>query len=446
MARHQNHGLRKTCDCPRRSWPKCRHSWYLNFKPKGVGPHYRISLDKHAGKHLERKEDARAEAERIKTAIRDGLFRVATVTSPAPVAAQDITFSAFVKTYTERVLEPSGNVTWASDAARLRQAEAFALPAGGTLGGRAIGAVTADDVEAFVQSLRAAGRAASSRNHTIQNLKAAFRWAARKGYLSKNPLADAELRREKSARRVRRLVPDVFDKDGNLKTPGEERRLLAVAGPQLQRLIIGALETCARRGELLALQWRNVDMKRRELTIDAATCKTREHRTIPISARLAAVLELAKLGPDGKELPGSAFVFGNEAGEKAGNPTRAWETAVLKAHGHAPEWVPGKHTLTPASRAAFRAIGLHLHDMRHEGASRLLEAGWPLHHVKDMLGHADISTTDVYLNATRAGLADSMRKSDEARQPLPSVAHDAESEHRPPCNEDGEADAKPLLM
>ena len=36
---------------------------------------------------------------------------------------------------------------------------------------------------------------------------------------------------------------------------------------------------------------------------------------------------------------------------------------------------------------------LHFRDLRHEGGSRLLEAGWPLHYVRDMLGHADISTT-----------------------------------------------------
>ena len=38
-----------------------------------------------------------------------------------------------------------------------------------------------------------------------------------------------------------------------MKEPGEERRLLAAAGPRLQNLIIAALETCCRRGELLRL-------------------------------------------------------------------------------------------------------------------------------------------------------------------------------------------------
>jgi integrase len=54
---------------------------------------------------------------------------------------------------------------------------------------------------------------------------------------------------------------------------------------------------------------------------------------------------------------------------------------------------------------------LHFHDLRHEAGSRLLEAGWPIHHVKEMLGHANLS----YLNAGRMGLQDSMQRFD----PLP---------------------------
>ena len=47
-----------------------------------------------------------------------------------------------------------------------------------------------------------------------------------------------------------------------------------------------------------------------------------------------------------------------------------------------------------------RAINLHFHDLRHEGGSRLLEAGWPVHHVQHMLGHAALQQTSTYLNAT----------------------------------------------
>ena len=102
--------------------------------------------------------------------------------------------------------------------------------------------------------LRSLGRAASTRNQYVQLLKASFRWATKKGYLTRNPISeDSALKRARIAQRNRRQAPDVLDKDGKLKEPGEERRLLAAAGPRLQNVIIAAIETCCRRGELLSL-------------------------------------------------------------------------------------------------------------------------------------------------------------------------------------------------
>jgi hypothetical protein len=101
---------------------------------------------------------------------------------------------------------------------------------------------------------------------------------------------------------------------------------------------------------------------------------------------------------------------------------RAWETAVLKAHDRRPIWVwtrgrsrKGTGTLSAQSRAAYRQIDLHFHDLRHEAGSRLLEAGWPLHEVQQMLGHASLEQTSTYLNATLRGLHRSMRAIDQAR-------------------------------
>ncbi len=64
---------------------------------------------------------------------------------------------------------------------------------------------------------------------------------------------------------------------------------------------------------------------------------------------------------------------------------RAWDMCVLKAHRITPK-LTRTHALTPESRAALKQINFHFHDLRHEAASRLLEAGWPLHHISLMLG------------------------------------------------------------
>src|SRR5262249_45978355 len=187
--------------------------------------------------------------------------------------------------------------------------------------------------EAFHAAQRAAGRAASTLNHLVQVIKAAFRWAVRKGYLSRSPISDeSALKRTKHAQRTRRLTPD------------EETKLLAAAGAltrgagvRLSGLIVAALETGCRRGELLRLQWGDVNLAEKELTIRAENAKDRDVRTIPISARLAAVLEMVKTDPAGREYPVSACVFGL-LGEPVTSIKKAWETAVLIAYGHTPEF------------------------------------------------------------------------------------------------------------
>lgn len=72
-------------------------------------------------------------------------------------------------------------------------------------------------------------------------------------------------------------------------------------------------------------------------------------------------------------------------------------------------------------RAHLHRIDLHFHDLRHEAVSRWIEGGWPIHHVQQMLGHADLKQTSTYLNATVKGLEESMRRLDQARGLIPIV-------------------------
>jgi integrase len=287
-------------------------------------------------------------------------------------------------------------------------------------GDRALASITEDDLETFFAQLRAEGKAASTRNKYVQTVKAMLRWAVKKGYLARNPAGESDaIKREKHAQRNRRLAA------------GEEDALLTHAGPHLYRLIVAALETGARRGELLGLTWRDCDLARREITFRAENTKTRTGRVVPISARLAGLLAMASTDPAGEAFKPEDFVFGDAVGREVGDIKRAWETCVLKAHGHIPAWTRN-HSLTPACRSVFEAIDLTFHDLRHEAGSRLLEAGWPLHNVAHMLGHANISQTSTYLNATRVGLQDAMRRLDASRcNPL---ANDGETDRAPLSN------------
>lgn len=405
--RNRNDGLRKLCDCSRRNWPKCSHPWHFNFKRRG-GPSYRFSLDAELGKRIKNKEEAKTEAERIRTAIREGTFvraadRQKTEAAAAPAATPTaVTLDKFAETFVERQSQASGKKSWGNDEYMFVVLGDFKLSDGSRLGDKALNAITEDDLEVFMAYLRAEGRAASTRNQYVQLLKTAFRWAAKKGYISRSPISeDSALRRTKIAQRSRRLVADVFDKHGKLAEPGEERRLLAAASPRLQRLIVAALETACRRGELLSLVWRDVDLPGRELRIRGEKAKDGEDRILPISSRLAAVLEMAKTDPAGKEYGADAFVFG-ELGLQIDSPKRAWKTACDKA----------------------KITDLRFHDLRHEAGSRLLEAGFGLHQVREMLGHASLSQSSTYLNAGRMGLREAMKRVDAARcNPVASTSN-----------------------
>jgi Phage integrase family len=92
-------------------------------------------------------------------------------------------------------------------------------------------------------------------------------------------------------------------------------------------------------------------------------------------------------------------VFSDEIGQPIGRFRTAWVTAVLKAHGVQPKWKSYNWTaLTPTCQLAFKEINLHWHDLRHKYASRLVERGVPLAQVRDLLGHASITTTERYDN------------------------------------------------
>lgn len=154
------------------------------------------------------------------------------------------------------------------------------------------------------------------------------KWLLRKGYRA-TPLVTGEsdvIKKTAARKRNRRLDPD------------EESKLLSAAGPHLRRVIIGALETGCRIGEILSLQWVRVSLARREILLPARKTKTRTDRVIPISARLLAVLQMVHNDTDGEPFGPDAFVFGDETGGHIKDVKRAWQTAVLKAHGCEPEW------------------------------------------------------------------------------------------------------------
>jgi site-specific recombinase XerD len=140
----------------------------------------------------------------------------------------------------------------------------------------------------------------------------------------------------------------------------------------LRPLVMLALNTGLRRGELLGLTWGSVNFDARLLTVTAATAKSGHTRRIPLNREAFEVLEIWR---DRQRKPaGSALVFPGAEGERMKRIDTSWES-LMKA----------------AGLKNFR-----LHDCRHHFASTLVQAGVDLYTVKELLGHSEIAMTERY--------------------------------------------------
>src|SRR5215471_13432047 len=240
------------------------------------------------------------------------------------------------------------------------------------------------------------GRTLATVNRALGVLRAAVNWGRFQDppLLSTSPFHrfGISIKRRDENKRDRRVHRD------------EERQLLDACqtmntaehkwmGPAMHDRIIGAIETCCRQGEMLRIKNKDVDWAQHQVVIRGANAKDAENRRIPFDqhGRLAPVLKRRKsLGPQ-------VYVFGSDDGEFVASFKTAWESLLLKANGHDTKRVkPGARV----DREKLREIDLHWHDLRHEGACRLLADGVDIRVVQLILGHSDIKTTQRYLNIT----------------------------------------------
>lgn len=408
MARKSENGnVKKICGCSK--WKECKHPWYVDYRQgkeivdgKVRERGLRKQLAPLVGREPKDFADAKDEARRAITAWKDG--RDATTLIPGDVP----TLAKLLGEYAQR---PGGAGRDTGPIERV------------IVNGRPFGewhaeAITREMVEVFRRQ-----RPSIAANRDLALLRAAFNWAVLGGVVAATPFKVGTVPAIKLAReeaRTRRLQP------------GEEERLLLVAG-SLRHLIIAALETGCRRGELLSLQWSQV---RGDLFLPAGKTKAKKPRRVPVSTVLRAVLDSRRKDPAGEALPPDAYVFGDEIGRQRKSFKRAWERLVLVANGHKPHYVrkvrkDGRRiktaTLTSESRQQLKAINLHFHDLRREAGSRWMDAGVPLGTIQRWLGHHNISQTSTYLAASGGGDADAMRAFEQATGRLPNVAESSGS-------------------
>ena len=134
-------------------------------------------------------------------------------------------------------------------------------------------------------------------------------------------------------------------------------------GDHLTPAVLISLHTGVRRGELLALRWAdvNLDHNHPQLTVRGTTEKTEQTRHIPLNAEAVAVFKRwrAQAGDEERVLAIDD------------NFSKSWAAILKKA----------------------KVTRFRWHDLRHTFASWLVQAGIPLNTVRELLGHASLTTT-----------------------------------------------------
>jgi len=205
------------------------------------------------------------------------------------------------------------------------------------------------------------GVSKSTVNREASIMKKMFNLAIDWNVAEENPVQKVKLFSEKDTMKERIL------------TEKEEAVLLARSSCYLKSILITALNTGMRRGEILNLKWSQVNMEKRCLRVEQT--KSGKNRMIPINGYLYR--ELLKV----KSLNGkSEYVFPNP---KTGRPF----TEVKKSF-----------------KNACKRAGIHdlrFHDLRHTFATRLIESGVDLITVRDLLGHFSVRVTQRYTHSNQ---------------------------------------------
>tara|TARA_R110002072_G_scaffold128623_10_gene266474 strand:+ start:8511 stop:9719 length:1209 start_codon:yes stop_codon:yes gene_type:complete len=170
-----------------------------------------------------------------------------------------------------------------------------------------------------------------------------------------------------------------------------EKLLETMEDPFWRTMVLFALRTGVRFGELLGLRWADLDLKARTVVVRRSivknvqsTPKSNEPRMIPLGRELCHALNA---WPERRE----GYVFGRDGGRRPLNS----ETARLTLN------------------RAYEAAGLDFrgwHALRHSFASQLVSGGASIRVAQKLLGHSDVKTTERYVHVASEELFSSVER------------------------------------
>jgi integrase len=301
----------------------------------------------------------------------------------APVTDSKVTLAAWVGTWCSTTLAASDRKATTKE---LYKTIAMRHLAVGTLAALRLDEIRPRHVEALILAMRAKYADSTIRSvYTV--LRSVLDGAVRDGLLARNPAAQ-----------VRR--PGIERKEAHVLEPVDVRRLLAECrSSRYHRPLLLVAATGMRRGEALALRWRDVDLEagvaivrgtlaRIEGELRVTEPKTqRSRRIVPLPASVVAALREQRRSQAAERLAAANW----------------WSDAdyVFTTETGAPV---DPRNLLRVVQVAGRRLGLEgvgVHTLRHSAASAALDAGANIKTISDLLGHSSIAITgDLYLHNT----------------------------------------------
>lgn len=284
--------------------------------------------------------------------------------------------------------------------------EALARIMGG-LGDTLLADVTTTQIAQLLDRVAADGVTRRTVNRHREVIVAIFNFGLRPDQrdrwgLTENPAAATPKRREDGPGRIEVFTVEQIEAlaraaeagTWRIARPHETAKIVEALRDedrQLGELLRVAAYTGLRRGELIALRWRDVRWSERVLIVERAlsgtverTTKGRRVRYVPLADQPLAALD--RLARRRDFTGGDDYVFCNAAGDRL-DPSALRRRYV-------------------AARDSAALPPLRFHDLRHTAGTLLTRVLDPVT-VKDVLGHADLKTTERYLHAVRASrLAD----------------------------------------
>jgi integrase len=261
------------------------------------------------------------------------------------------------------------------------------------IGDRPVNKITTDDLDQLYRGLvNQIGLSPTTVRQINAIIRRAFRQAVILGWIATNPAANVTPPR---MTKPKLSPPNAAQVDELLNYTRRQN-------PELGHFLHIAASTGARRGEMCALRWSNLDPKRMTLTIERSiaevpggirekSTKTHAERRISLDPDTLAVFEAQKAIVTnraklvGMKIVANAYVFSREP------------DCLIPM-------TPG--TITKQFQAVRDALGfdnMRLHDLRHFAATRMMTAGIPVRTVAGRLGHANPSTTlSVYTHFVEA--------------------------------------------